>query len=181
MLRQRAIPQSHKFLRSSERINPGSSQAQPASATCRPPAPTCAVFGHQPGAGYSSRSCARRPGCGTRPPCTPSCASVHKAPTIWYWAGQIPSLLATASAGWSSSFRPNAIQGVFSAIWRSKLLYTPTRPYLPGSLRLAATHGAPSGMGDGVHETTGAAAAAGAGTAACAAAIGGTSILAGSI
>ena len=48
MLRQRAIPQSHKFLRSSERMNPGPSQAQPASATCRPPAPTCAVFGHQP-------------------------------------------------------------------------------------------------------------------------------------
>ena len=33
----------------------------------------------------------------------------------------------------------NAILGVFSAIWRSKLLYTPTRPGLPGSLRLAAT------------------------------------------
>jgi len=42
-------------------------------------------------------------------------------------------------------------------------------------------HGAPSGLGDGVHETTGVAAAAGVGTAACAAAIGGTSILAGSI
>ena len=37
MLRQRAILQSHKFLRSSERMNPGPSQAQPASATCRPP------------------------------------------------------------------------------------------------------------------------------------------------